>query len=97
EQDGATPTVRFVSRAVLRVFPGELSVVDQYGADTRRPLAGPSAPQALVRLIGPDGHPVAVELRYATGPNETIAAWADWFGGPGGATQWQKFRTATGL
>ncbi|QHC16159.1 hypothetical protein [Streptomyces sp. GF20] len=97
EQDGAIPTVRFVSRAMLRVFPGELSVVDQYGADARRPLAGPSAPQALVRLIGPDGHPVAVELRYATGPNETIAAWADWFGGPGGAAQWQKFRTATGL
>ncbi|MFD5023985.1 hypothetical protein [Streptomyces sp. NPDC058373] len=89
--------MRFVSRAVLRVFPGELSVVDQYGADARRPLTGPSAPLALVRLVGPDDRPVAVELRYTTGPNETIAAWADWFAGPGGMTQWQEFCTATGL
>ncbi|MFD6377740.1 hypothetical protein ACFWFS_12485 [Streptomyces albidoflavus] len=91
------PTRRFLTRAVLRVFPGELSVVDQYGADARRPLTGPAAPEALVRLTGPDGRPVGVRLRHASGLTEPIGAWTDWFAGPGGTDAWQRLRDALPL
>ncbi|MFD4985928.1 hypothetical protein ACFWMQ_04050 [Streptomyces sp. NPDC058372] len=91
------PTRRFLARAVLRVFPGELSVVDQYGSDARHPLTGPSAPEALVRLTRPDGGPVGVQLRYASGLTEPIGAWADWFAGPGGTDAWQRLREAIPL
>ncbi|MGA5573736.1 hypothetical protein ACPCK9_02600 [Streptomyces koyangensis] len=86
------PTKRFLTRAVLRVFPGELSLVDQYGSDARRPLTGPAAPEALVRLTGPDGRPVGVRLRYSSGLSEPLGAWADWFAGPGGEDAWQRLR-----
>ncbi|MFD5023989.1 hypothetical protein [Streptomyces sp. NPDC058373] len=99
-EDGGGSTVatrRFVSRAVLRVFPRELSVVDPYGADVRRALSGPAAAVALVRMTGPDGKPVGVELRYASGVRAPIGAWADWFAGPGGEGAWHRFRRAVPL
>ncbi|MFF8567117.1 hypothetical protein ACF06N_19385 [Streptomyces albidoflavus] len=97
EDDAAVPTRRFVSRAVLRVFPGELSVVDPYGADVRRALSGPAGAVALVRMTGPDGRPVGAELRYASGVRAPIGAWADWFAGPGGEAAWHRFRRAMPL
>ncbi|WP_405185543.1 hypothetical protein OG330_18895 [Streptomyces albidoflavus] len=97
EEDGTVATRRFVTRAVLRVFPGELSVVDPYGADVRRALSGPAGAVAVVRLTGPDGEPVGVELRYASGVRAPIGAWADWFAGPGGEAAWGRFRRAVPL
>ncbi|WP_436737380.1 hypothetical protein [Streptomyces sp. BBFR102] len=94
---GTVATRRFVSRAVLRVFPGELSVVNPYGADVRRALSGSAAAVALVRMTGPDGKPVGVELRYASGVRAPIGAWADWFAGPGGEAAWHRFRRAVPL
>ncbi|MFD4985925.1 hypothetical protein [Streptomyces sp. NPDC058374] len=91
------PTRRFTSRAALRVYPGELSVVDPYGADVRRPLNGPAAPRALIRVVAADGTPVGVHLRYASGADEPVVAWADWFGGPGGDQAWHRFRKAVKL
>ncbi|MEQ4197050.1 hypothetical protein [Streptomyces sp. YIM 103828] len=95
--EGTVATRRFVSRSVLRVFPGELSVVNPYGADVRRALSGPAAAVALVRMTGPDGKPVGVELRYASGVRAPIGAWADWFAGPGGEAAWHRFRRAVPL
>ncbi|MFI1313848.1 hypothetical protein ACH4TS_27515 [Streptomyces albidoflavus] len=97
EDGGTVATRRFVSRAVLRVFPGELSVVDPYGADVRRAFSGPAGAVALVRMTGPDGEPLGVELRYASGVRAPIGAWADWFGGPGGEAAWARFRRAVPL
>ncbi|KLJ00203.1 hypothetical protein ABZ114_10320 [Streptomyces albidoflavus] len=94
---GTVATRRFVARSVLRVFPGELSVVDPYGADVRRALSGPAGAVALVRMTGPDGKPVGVELRYASGVRAPIGAWADWFAGPGGEAAWDRFRRAVPL
>ncbi|MFD6042258.1 hypothetical protein ACFWG7_13125 [Streptomyces koyangensis] len=96
-EGGTVATRRFVSRAVLRIFPGELSVVDPYGADVRRALSGPAGAVALVRMTGPDGEPVGVELRYASGVRAPIGAWADWFAGPGGEAAWGRFRRAVPL
>ncbi|MFB8419547.1 hypothetical protein ACFC63_28975 [Streptomyces albidoflavus] len=97
EEGGTVATRRFVSRAVLRVFPGELSVVDPYGADVRRSLSGPAGAVALVRMTGPDGQPIGAELRYASGVRAPIGAWADWFAGPGGEAAWGRFRRAVPL
>ncbi|MEU3387905.1 hypothetical protein [Streptomyces albidoflavus] len=77
EEDGTVATRRFVSRAVLRVFPGELSVVDPYGADVRRALSGPAGAVAVVRMTGPTanrsgwncGTPRGSGRRSARGPN----------------------------
>lgn len=91
------PSVRFVGRAALAVLPGEVSLVDGYGADHRWPLTGPSALTGLRRVLGPDGSPVAVELR---GPGDRVRAvvdWADWFGGPSGDAAWRQLAARTGL
>ncbi|WP_230536089.1 hypothetical protein OHB02_12005 [Streptomyces albidoflavus] len=47
EEGGTVTTRRFASRAVLRVFPGELSVVDPYGAAFPEPSAKEARHAAL--------------------------------------------------
>ncbi|QKW09395.1 hypothetical protein HUT18_26405 [Streptomyces sp. NA04227] len=89
-----TVTRRFLRVPFVKVLPGELVLVDSFGAERRLPRAGSTAVKSLVVVDDARGEPLGVEFHGAGGQVRAQLPWRWWFAGPGGAQSWQRLVTS---